>query len=121
MGRVVSYVISLYPVCSPVRSPVRSAVLLRRTSSAAECSGAGVYPLRIQLFVVEGALVKLVGKAGPGPLLQRASGPQPPWPLHRSSVGTILSRVNQLTKKLGVNEDVAAFGASLGANLGMPG
>ena len=29
--------------------------------------------------------------------------------------------VNQLTKKLGVNEDIAAFGASLGANLGMPG
>ena len=39
----------------------------------------------------------------------------------QSSVGTIPVTVNQLTKKLGVNEDIAAFGASLGANLGMPG
>lgn len=36
-------------------------------------------------------------------------------------MGTIPVTVNQLTKKLGVNEDIAAFGASLGANLGMPG
>lgn len=39
----------------------------------------------------------------------------------QSSIGTIPVTVRQLTKKLGVNEDVASFVASLGANLGMPG
>ena len=38
----------------------------------------------------------------------------------QSSIGTIPVTVSQL-KKLGVNEDIASFGASLGANLGMPG
>ena len=75
----------------------------------------------IQLFVVEGALVKLVGKLDPVRFFKGI------WPAatvaftSQSSVGTIPVTVNQLTKKLGVNEDVAAFGASLGANLGMPG
>lgn len=75
----------------------------------------------IQLFVVEGVLVKLVGKLDPVRFFKGI------WPAatvaftSQSSVGTIPVTVNQLTKKLGVNEDVAAFGASLGANLGMPG
>ena len=75
----------------------------------------------IQLFVVEGVLVKLVGKLDPVRFFKGI------WPAatvaftSQSSVGTIPVTVNQLTKKLGVNEDVAAFGVSLGANLGMPG
>ena len=75
----------------------------------------------IQAFVVEGALIKIVGKLDPVRFFKGV------WPAgtvaftSQSSVGTIPVTVNQLTKKLGVNEDIAAFGASLGANLGMPG
>lgn len=75
----------------------------------------------IQAFVVEGALIKIVGKLDPVQFFKGV------WPAgtvaftSQSSVGTIPVTVNQLTKKLGVNEDIAAFGASLGANLGMPG
>ena len=75
----------------------------------------------IQVFVVESALIKFVGKLSPVRFFKGI------WPAatvaftSQSSVGTIPVTVNQLTRKLGVNEDVAAFGASLGANLGMPG
>ena len=75
----------------------------------------------IQAFVVEGTLIKIVGKLDPVQFFKGV------WPAgtvaftSQSSVGTIPVTVNQLTKKLGVNEDIAAFGASLGANLGMPG
>lgn len=74
----------------------------------------------IQLFIVEGALLKLIGNLNPVKFFQGI------WPAavvaftSQSSVGTIPVNVTQL-KKLGVNEDIAAFGASLGANLGMPG
>jgi L-cystine uptake protein TcyP (sodium:dicarboxylate symporter family) len=75
----------------------------------------------IQLFLVEGVLLKVVGHLNPIKFFQGI------WPAavvaftSQSSVGTIPVTVNQLTKKLGVNEDIASFVASLGANLGMPG
>lgn len=74
----------------------------------------------VQLFIVEGVLLKIIGKLNPIKFFQGI------WPAavvaftSQSSVGTIPVNVTQL-KKLGVNEDIAAFGASLGANLGMPG
>ena len=74
----------------------------------------------IQFFAVEGILLKVVGHLSPIKFFQKI------WPAavvaftSQSSVGTIPVNVTQL-KKLGVNEDVASFGASLGANLGMPG
>ena len=122
MGRVVSYVISFTPY----------AVLSLIARAVSRSSPADLIPLlsvlvlayilcAIQLFVVEGVLVKLVGKLDPVRFFKGI------WPAatvaftSQSSVGTIPVTVNQLTKKLGVNEDVAAFGASLGANLGMPG
>ena len=120
--RVVSYVISFTPY----------AVLSLIARAVSRSSPADLIPLlsvlvlayilcAIQLFVVEGVLVKLVGKLDPVRFFKGI------WPAatvaftSQSSVGTIPVTVNQLTKKLGVNEDVAAFGASLGANLGMPG
>lgn len=75
----------------------------------------------IQLFAVEGLLLRFIGKLNPISFFRGI------WPAgvvaftSQSSIGTIPVTVNQLTKKLGVNEDVASFGASLGANLGMPG
>lgn len=73
-----------------------------------------------QLFVVEGIFLKLIGHLSPIVFFKNL------WPAavvaftSQSSVGTIPVTVAQL-KKIGVNDDVASFGASLGANLGMPG
>ena len=122
MGRVVSYVISFTPY----------AVLSLIARAVSRSSPADLVPLlsvlvlayvlcAIQAFVVEGTLIKIVGKLDPVQFFKGV------WPAgtvaftSQSSVGTIPVTVNQLTKKLGVNEDIAAFGASLGANLGMPG
>lgn len=74
----------------------------------------------VQFFLVEGLLLKIIGHLNP---IQFFKGL---WPAavvaftSQSSVATIPVNVAQL-KKIGVNEDVASFGASLGANLGMPG
>ena len=122
MGRVVSYVISFTPY----------AVLSLIARAVSRSSPADLVPLlsvlvlayvlcAIQAFAVEGALIKIVGKLDPVQFFKGV------WPAgtvaftSQSSVGTIPVTVNQLTRKLGVNEDIAAFGASLGANLGMPG
>ena len=75
----------------------------------------------IQIFGVTSVLLKVVGKLNPLNFFKGI------WPAgvvaftSQSSIGTIPVTVRQLTKKLGVNEDVASFVASLGANLGMPG
>lgn len=122
MGRVVSSVISFTPY----------AVLSLIARAVSRSSPADLIPLLsvlvlayvlcgIQIFVVEGALIRLVGHLSPLRFFQGI------WPAatvaftSQSSVGTIPVTVNQLTQKLGVNEDIASFGASLGANLGMPG
>lgn len=74
----------------------------------------------VQLFLVEGILLRVIGHLNPFKFFRKI------WPAavvaftSQSSVGTIPVNVTQM-KKLGVNEDIASFGASLGANLGMPG
>lgn len=121
MGKVVSIVIGYTPY----------AVLSLIARQVSRSSLADLLPLlsvlilvyilcAIQLFVVEGALLKLIGHLNPITFFKNL------WPAavvaftSQSSVGTIPVTVAQL-KKSGVNEDVASFGASLGANLGMPG
>lgn len=74
----------------------------------------------IQMFVIDGALLRLVGGLNPFRFFRGF------WPAQvvaftsQSSVGTIPVTVNQLVSRLGVNEDIASFVAGLGANLGMP-
>lgn len=74
----------------------------------------------IQLFVIEGVLIRIVGGLSPLKFFRGF------WPAQvvaftsQSSVGTIPVTVKQLVSRLGVNEDIAAFVAGLGANLGMP-
>lgn len=121
MGQVVSTVIQF--------TPYAVLSLIARQVSRSELSD--LLPLlsvlvlayvlcAIQLFLVEGVLLKLIGKLNPIKFFKGI------WPsavvafTSQSSVGTIPVTVNQL-KRLGVNEDIASFGASLGANLGMPG
>ena len=101
MGRVVSYVISFTPY----------AVLSLIARAVSRSSPADLVPLlsvlvlayvlcAIQAFVVEGALIKIVGKLDPVQFFKGV------WP-----AGTVAF----------TSQDIAAFGASLGANLGMPG
>ena len=107
MGRVVSYVISFTPY----------AVLSLIARAVSRSSPADLIPLLsvlvlayvlcgIQVFVVESALIKFVGKLSPVRFFKGI------WPAatvaftSQSSVGTIPVTVNQLTRKLGVNEDV---------------
>lgn len=75
----------------------------------------------IQIFGVESLLLKVIGKINPIKFFKGI------WPAgvvaftSQSSIGTIPVTVRQLVNKVGVNEDIASFAASLGANLGMPG
>lgn len=75
----------------------------------------------IQIFIVEGILLKVIGKINPINFFKGI------WPAgivafsSQSSIGTIPVTVRQLVKEIGINEDVASFVTSLGANLGMPG
>lgn len=75
----------------------------------------------LQTFVVEGVLLKVFGKVNPLRFFRGI------WPAQvvafttQSSIGTIPVTTRQLTKKLGVGEEIASFVSGLGANLGMPG
>ncbi|MDO5145928.1 MAG: dicarboxylate/amino acid:cation symporter [Eubacteriales bacterium] len=121
MGKVVSIVISFTPY----------AVLSLIARAVSRSSLGDLLPLlsvlvlayvvcAIQTFLVEGVLLWVIGKLNPIPFFKKI------WPAgvvaftSQSSVGTIPVTVTQL-KKMGVNEDIASFVASLGANLGMPG
>lgn len=121
MGMVVSIVISFTPYA--VLSLIARAI--SRSTIADLLPLLGVLVLTyllcaIQLFAVESILLRVIGKLSPLAFFRKL------WPAgvvaftSQSSVGTIPVTVAQL-KKLGVNEDIASFGASLGANLGMPG
>lgn len=121
MGTVVSMVISFTPYA--VLSLIARAVSRSTLSDLLPLLGVLVltYILcAIQLFVVESILLRVIGKLNPIAFFRKI------WPAgvvaftSQSSIGTIPVTVSQL-KKLGVNEDIASFGASLGANLGMPG
>lgn len=121
MGMVVSMVISFTPYA--VLSLIARAVSRSTLSDLLPLLGVLflTYILcAIQLFAVESILLRVIGKLNPIAFFRKI------WPAgvvaftSQSSIGTIPVTVSQL-KKLGVNEDIASFGASLGANLGMPG
>ncbi len=122
MGKVVSIVIGFTPYA--VLSLVARAVSRSTVADLLPLLSVLVlaYALcAVQIFVVEPLLVRGVGHLSPAKFLKGV------WPAavvaftSQSSMGTIPVTVRQLTEKLGVNEDIASFGASLGANLGMPG
>lgn len=122
MGQVVSFVISFTPYA--VLSLIARTV--SRNSIGDLLPLAGVLVLAyvlcvVQIFGVESLLLKFVGHVSPISFFRGI------WPAgvvaftSQSSIGTLPVTIHQLTKKLGVNEDIASFTASLGANLGMPG
>lgn len=75
----------------------------------------------IQMFGVESLLIRFVGKLDPIIFLKKIAPAGVVAFTSQSSVGTIPITVRQLENKLGVDGDIAAFTAGLGANLGMPG
>ena len=75
----------------------------------------------VQLFGVESLFIRFVAKLNPIYFLKGIAPAAIVAFTSESSIGTIPVTVRQLTKKLGVDEDVASFAAGLGANLGMPG
>lgn len=75
----------------------------------------------VQIFGVESLLLRGIGKLNPIPFLKGIAPAGIVAFTSQSSIGTIPVTIRQLTKKLGVDEDAAAFTAGLGANLGMPG
>ncbi|MBQ7348761.1 MAG: dicarboxylate/amino acid:cation symporter [Clostridia bacterium] len=75
----------------------------------------------IQLFGIESILIRLIAKLNPIIFFKGIAPAAVVAFTSQSSVGTIPVTVRQLKEKLGVDEDVAAFTAGLGANLGMPG
>lgn len=75
----------------------------------------------VQLFLVEGFLVRAIGHLSPVRFLKGIAPAGVVAFTSQSSVGTIPVTVRQLETELGVNGDVASFTAGLGANLGMPG
>lgn len=122
LGKVVSLVISFTPYA--VLSLVARAVSRASVTELLPLLGvlALVYVLCIvQSFVVHGGLVALVGHVSPKRFFKAI------WPAatvaftSQSSVGTVPVTVRSLTERLGVDGDIASFGAGLGANLGMPG
>lgn len=74
----------------------------------------------VQLFGVESLLLRLIGRLSPVPFFKGIAPAAIVAFTSQSSVGTVPVNVRQL-EKLGVNSNVAAFTAGLGANLGMPG
>lgn len=74
----------------------------------------------IQIFLVEGSLLTAIGKLNPIAFFKGIFPAGLVAFTSQSSVGTIPVTTDSL-KKLGVQEDIASFVASLGANLGMPG
>ena len=122
MGQVVDMVIGFtpYAVLSLVARAVSRAVLADLLPLLGVL--ALVFVLcAVQSFVVHGGLVALIGHVSPKRFFKAI------WPAatvaftSQSSVGTIPVTVNSLTEGLGVDGDIASFGAGLGANLGMPG
>lgn len=75
----------------------------------------------IQTFVVEGLLLKVFGGLNPFKFFKGIWPAQTVAFTSQSSIGTLPVTIKQLTKKLGVSEEIASFVAGLGANLGMPG
>lgn len=121
MGRVVSFIIELTPYA--VLSLIGRAVSQNKLSDLLPLLSVLVlvYILcAIQLFGVDSLLLAVVGKLNP---IQFLKGFFPAGVVaftSQSSIGTIPVTTKQLTKKLGVNEDISTFVATLGANLGMP-
>lgn len=81
----------------------------------------GYLACAIQTFLVHGSLIAVFTRLNPFTFFKKIFPAQMVAFSTQSSIGTIPVTVRQLSKSLGVNEEIASFVASLGANMGMPG
>ncbi|MCC8023535.1 MAG: dicarboxylate/amino acid:cation symporter [Clostridiales bacterium] len=122
--KVVEYIIGLTPYAVLVL--VASAV--SRATSAADT----ILPLLLLLavtyavciihtYLINGVLVAVGARVNPVRFFRHILSSQVTAFTTQSSVGTLPVNIRNLTKKVGVSEEVANFTGSLGATIGMPG
>lgn len=75
----------------------------------------------IHTFLVNGILIFTVAKLNPFKFFKKIAAAQVTAFTSQSSVGTLPITINNLTKKVGVSDEVASFVAPLGTTIGMPG
>ena len=75
----------------------------------------------IDVWVVNGILIKVFAKLSPRKFFAKIIPPQVVGFSTQSSAGTLPVTIGVLTKKIGVAEKVADFTAPLGTTIGMPG
>ena len=122
LGRAVSFIVSFTPYA--VTALIARAVGRSKLTDLAPLLSVLVvaYILAaIQLFGVESLLIVTIGKLNPLTFLKKIAPAGIVAFTSQSSVGTLPVTVSKLKEDLGVDGDVAAFTAGLGANLGMPG
>jgi Na+/H+-dicarboxylate symporter len=74
----------------------------------------------MQTYLVNGALIGFVAKLNPLKFFRKIATAQATAFTSQSSVGTLPVTINNLTKKIGVSDEVANFVAPLGTTIGMP-
>jgi len=115
-----------------VLSPYAVTVLVASAVSKATDAISSILPLlflliityvvcAIQTYLVGGILIAAVAKLNPVKFFRKISGAQATAFTIQSSVGTLPVTINNLTKKVGVSDEVANFTAPLGTTIGMPG
>ncbi|MBP3241179.1 MAG: dicarboxylate/amino acid:cation symporter [Oribacterium sp.] len=122
LGSAVSYIISFTPYA--VTALIARAVGRSNVSDLLPLFGVLIvaYALcALQLFGVESILIATIAKLNPVTFIRKIAPAGIVAFTSQSSVGTLPVTVSKLKDDLGVNGDVAAFTAGLGANLGMPG
>jgi len=113
-------------------TPYAVMVLVATAASKATSAKSSILPLiflllvtflvcAIQTYVVSGVLIATVAKLNPLKFFKKISGAQATAFTIQSSVGTLPVTINNLTKKVGVSDEVANFVAPLGTTIGMPG
>lgn len=72
-------------------------------------------------FVYNGLIIQFVAKLNPIRYFKKISGTMATAFTTQSSVGTLPVSIEDLTEKVGVQDDIANFTAPLGTTIGMPG
>lgn len=122
MGRVTGFIIELTPYA--VLALIGKAVSQNELSDLLPLLGVLVFVYiisAVQIFGVESLLLIVIGKMNPVKFFKGIFPAAAVAFTSQSSIGTIPVTTKQLTKKLDVDEDIAVFTTTLGANIGMPG
>jgi Na+/H+-dicarboxylate symporter len=75
----------------------------------------------VHTYIINGALIFGVAKLNPFRFFRKIANAQATAFTTQSSVGTLPVTINNLTKRVGVSEEIANFTAPLGTAVGMPG